>query len=261
MLYILWNNFWFQEANFAVPLAPAPKRHIRHAIYSKDKQITTSSTRSATSCNETDSKSTSLLETAALENATVLHSKSVSFEPSGICLWTRMTSQQSCPPSISARHNGQESTLAAQSTQDVPAPASPRVPLLNVLNNWDARVVRTLITAGTSASCASSSCASASCDSLENDSASRGLLLVRGRYVRQRDVRALLAPRVHPALLDSVLTVVLPLHAPTSSLVKLAASGDVSLIGANEDPTEPLVLLADLLSALRAISPQLGLQF
>lgn len=113
-------------------------------------------------------------------------------------------------------------------------------------NEWEASVLRAL---------------AASSVSNVNGSASHGLLLLRGLYVRQRDIRSLLAPRVHPALLDSVITTVLPLHAPTSSLAQLAATGKVTLIRADEDANEPLVLLTDLLAALSKLSLQLGLEF
>ena len=224
------KNLLFQEASFAAPIAPATRRNARNsnAIHQLDTQNSNSSIRFAISCKDSNSKSSSLLETEALENAIVLQSNSVYFES----YETEHTSRRT-PPKLSASlishpkvQDAQGNRFAAQSSQGIRAPQShlaSSVPVFDARNEWEARVVRTLITAA-----ASASCASATWDSLNDDSMSRGLLLVRGRYVRQRDVRALLAPRVHPALLDSVLAILLPLHAPTSSLAKLAASGEVS---------------------------------
>lgn len=239
--------FCKQNLGFAIPLAPAPRRRTRRQTCQTRSIVPHQSSAfyrqvlkfSHPYQNTIDSDS--ILENACVQqhdNENIFSSNSSETNSYSVEIITNSPRAKRLKISSFSNFQSFDSQNISQSS---------RFSAFLVSTDWEASVLRALAAPAT--------------DSSGKGTLKRALLLVRGDYVRQRDIRALLTSRVHPALLESILTILLPMHASFTTLAQLAAVGAVPMIGPDEDPTEPLVLLTELLSALSELSPQLGLVF
>lgn len=252
----------FKNSSFAVPVAPAPRRRtprqrqqrsdVTNQSFLKIPELSNSTLSSKLAADSAPFFDSSILENATVHpNENIFSSKSSETSRYSVEIITKSRHAKRFNVSTSfnfqrSSHSFSNQIKAASQTQ---VSNQSRVSGLLISTEWEACILRAL------------TAASESFASAEDGSFRRALLLVRGDYVRQRDIRAMLASRVHPTLLESVITILLPLHAPFTCLAQLAAIGAVPMISSDEDSTEPLFLLTELLAALHLLAPQLGLVF